>query len=258
MRALGKDRERTQRWRAQPAGLFWSFDDLHIDEARHICRQAISERGGGWLTAAETSAVLQSVGVPVAASALAHSAGGSRRRSPRLIGFPVAAKLASASVQHKTELGGVRLNLATPDAVRAAFAEILVGCLQAHRQRSGGRRAHPGDGARWNRDARRASPHDPVFGPLVGFGMGGIDVEVLRDVRFRVAPLTDRDADEILHEIRGIRLLQGHRGRPPADLEALREILLRVSRLAEEIREIVELDLNPVMVLPAGQGMPCR
>ena len=75
-------------------------------------------------------------------------------------------------------------------------------------------------------------------------------------MRFRVAPLTDRDADELLHGIRGFRLLQGYRGHPPADLDALREVLLRVSRLAEEVPEIVELDLNPVIALPPGHG--CR
>ena len=97
---------------------------------------------------------------------------------------------------------------------------------------------------------------DPLFGPLVAFGLGGIHVEVLGDVRFRLAPLTDRDADELLHEIRGLPLLLGYRGQPPADLDALREMLLRVSRLAADVPEIAELDLNPVIALATGQG--CR
>jgi acyl-CoA synthetase (NDP forming) len=97
---------------------------------------------------------------------------------------------------------------------------------------------------------------DPLFGPLVAFGLGGIHVEVLGDVQFRVAPLTDRDVDELLHGIRGLPLLQGYRGHTPADLDALREILLRVSRLAIEVQEIVELDLNPVIALAPGKG--CR
>ena len=97
---------------------------------------------------------------------------------------------------------------------------------------------------------------DPLFGPLVAFGLGGIHVEVLGDVLFRIAPLTDRDADELLHGIRGFRLLQGYRGHPPADIEALRELLLRISRLAEDVPEIAELDLNPVIALPPGNG--CR
>src|SRR5262249_53502790 len=97
---------------------------------------------------------------------------------------------------------------------------------------------------------------DPLFGPLIAFGLGGIHVEILGDVNFRVAPLTDRDAEELLHGIRGLPLLQGYRGHAPADLDALRELLLRVSRLAAEVPEISELDLNPVMALPPGHG--CR
>jgi acyl-CoA synthetase (NDP forming) len=97
---------------------------------------------------------------------------------------------------------------------------------------------------------------DPLFGPVVAFGLGGIHVEILRDVRFRIAPLTDVDADELLHEIRGLPLLQGYRGHSEADLDALRELLLRVSRLAVEVPEIAELDLNPVIALPPGLG--CR
>jgi acyl-CoA synthetase (NDP forming) len=97
---------------------------------------------------------------------------------------------------------------------------------------------------------------DPLFGPLIGFGLGGIYVEIMSDMRFRIAPLTDRDADELLREIRGFRLLQGYRGQPAADIGALRDVLLRVSRLADEVPEIVELDLNPVIALPDGHG--CR
>jgi acyl-CoA synthetase (NDP forming) len=97
---------------------------------------------------------------------------------------------------------------------------------------------------------------DRLFGPLIGFGLGGIHVELLGDVRFRIAPLTDHDADELMHEIRGFRLLEGYRGQPAADIGALRDVLLRVSRLADEVPEIVELDLNPVIALPDGHG--CR
>ena len=97
---------------------------------------------------------------------------------------------------------------------------------------------------------------DPLFGSLVAFGLGGIHVEVLKDVHFRVAPLTERDADELLREVRGYKLLEGYRGHPAADRDALREVLLRVARLAEEVPEIVELDLNPVIALPPGNG--CR
>ena len=97
---------------------------------------------------------------------------------------------------------------------------------------------------------------DPAFGPLVGFGLGGTHVEIFGDMRFRIAPLTDHDADELVREGRGFPLLRGFRGRPAADIEALREVVLRVSQLAEAVPEITELDLNPVMALPVGKG--CR
>jgi hypothetical protein len=95
---------------------------------------------------------------------------------------------------------------------------------------------------------------DPTFGPIVGFGLGGTEVEVLGDMRFRVAPLADRDIADLVGETRAARLIAGHRGRPPADIAALIQILARLSRLAEDVPEIAELDLNPVIVLPAGEG----
>jgi acyl-CoA synthetase (NDP forming) len=97
---------------------------------------------------------------------------------------------------------------------------------------------------------------DPLFGPLLAFGLGGIHVEILGDVQFRITPLTDHDATEMVHEIKGYRLLQGYRGQPPADIKAIENVLLRISRLVEEIPDIVELDLNPIFALPEGQG--CR
>lgn len=174
-----------------------------------------------------------------------------------VFGFPVAAKLASRKVQHKTELGAVKLSLADADQVRTAYRDI-VKCAPPPDP------AEDGDG-----NGVLVQPmivdaietfvgvtEDPAFGPLVGFGLGGTHVEVMGDVRFRVAPLTGSDAEELLHEIRGQQLLQGYRGQQPADLDALQKVLLRVSRLAEAVPEIVELDLNPVMALAPGKG--CR
>jgi acyl-CoA synthetase (NDP forming) len=97
---------------------------------------------------------------------------------------------------------------------------------------------------------------DPLSGPLVGFKLGGVQVEVLRDVAFRIAPLTDKDADELMRSIRGFALFQGHRCSQPADVGALRDVLLRVSLMSASGPEIKELDLNPAIVLPEGHG--CR
>jgi acetyl coenzyme A synthetase (ADP forming)-like protein len=241
-------------WRTQPLGLLWGFDDIHVDDARAICRDAVEARGEDWLTDQEMRRVLNAFGLPIAASAVAHTADDAAALAA-VLGFPVVAKILSHRVQHKTEIGGVRLNLENQAAVRRAFNDILAGAKNAGVLESvdgvlvqpmimGGVETMIGVAA------------DRLFGPLIGFGLGGIYVELMGDVRFRIAPLTDHDADELLREIRGFPLLQGYRGQPAADVEALRDILLRVSRMADELPEILELDLNPVIALPAGHG--CR
>jgi acyl-CoA synthetase (NDP forming) len=95
---------------------------------------------------------------------------------------------------------------------------------------------------------------DPVFGPLVAFGLGGIHVELFRDVAFRIAPLTDRDADEMIRTIRGFPLLEGYRGQAPVDLRAIRDVLLKISYLGSQIPELVEIEFNPVIALGPGRG----
>jgi len=250
-------------WRTRTPGLLWSFDDVRPEDARAVCRQALAARraGGGapagerhhWLNGDEVRAVLGAFGLPLAAGTVARSADEAAALA-RVIGFPVAAKLASRTVQHKTDVGAVRLGLASEAAVRRAFAEIMAA------GRSHG--ADDDDGVLIQAmiaggvETMVGVSDDPLFGPLVVFGLGGIHVEILGDVRFGIAPLTDFDADDLLHGIRGLPLLQGYRGRPQADIDALRELLLRVSRLAVDVPEIVELDLNPVIALPPGHG--CR
>jgi acetate---CoA ligase (ADP-forming) len=241
-------------WRAQTPGLFWSFEDIRADDARTVCRAAIAADGERWLTSDETKTVLSAFGLPLAAGTLTRSPDEAVALA-RVLGFPVAAKLSARGIQHKTDIGAVRLNLEKPSSVRRAFAEI-VACarkLVPADQIDGVLiQSMIADGV----ETMIGVADDPLFGPLVGFGLGGIHVEVLGDVQFRVAPLTDRDVDELLHGIRGLPLLQGYRGHAPGDLDALREILLRVSRLAVEVPEIVELDLNPVIALAPGKG--CR
>jgi acyl-CoA synthetase (NDP forming) len=171
----------------------------------------------------------------------------------RQIGFPVALKLASRTVVHKTEFGAVRLDLADEMAVMHGFREIEKRLAQAGRLAemegvlvqpmiSGGVELMIG------------VTQDPVFGPLIGFGLGGIHVEILKDVCFRVTPITDRDAAEMVRTIKGYRLLEGYRGHPAADIPAIENLLLRIARLVEEIPQIAELDLNPVIALPPGRG----
>jgi acetyl coenzyme A synthetase (ADP forming)-like protein len=241
-------------WRSQPLGLIPDFDDIDLKVARDICTTALSQRGAGWLTTEETRSVLTAMRLPVQSGGVARTADEAAALAEK-IGYPVAVKLASHQIVHKTEIGGVRLNLTDERAVRDAFESIrarLAGDNQLDAMEGGLVQPMVTGGM----EVMVGMTHDPLFGPLITFGLGGIHVEILGDVRFRITPLTDRDATDMIREIKGYRLLTGYRGHPPADVEAIEEVLLRVSRLVEEIPEISELDLNPTFTLPPGQG--CR
>ena len=252
-RVLGKV-ARYATWRSQPLEMFPDFDDLNLSVAREVCRRAVADRGTGWLSAEDVQAVLNAVKLPLVPSVVARTTEEAVAAAARL-GFPVAVKLASRELVHKTEVGGVRLGLTNADAVWRACHEIRGRLAQDNRLGAmDGVIVQPmiGGGV----ELMAGVTHDPVFGPLVAFGLGGIHVEILADVSFRVAPLSDRDAAEMVRGLRGFRLLEGYRGHPPADLAAIEELLLRVSRLAEEIPEIGEIDLNPIIAFPPGEG--CR
>jgi acetyl coenzyme A synthetase (ADP forming)-like protein len=245
---------RYEAWRTEPLGMIPDFADIDIGTARAICAQALSQDGPGWLTVEDTRTLLACAKLPVTQGGVAKTADQAAALA-RDVGFPVAVKLASHRIVHKTEMGGVHLSLADEQAVRSAFEAIRAKLVQENKldamegvlvqpMQSGGVEVMVG------------VTHDLLFGPLIAFGLGGIHVEILGDVRFRITPLTDRDASEMVREIKGYRLLQGYRGHPAADVEAIEEVLLRLSRLVEEIPEISELDLNPIFALPPGQG--CR
>ena len=169
------------------------------------------------------------------------------------IGYPVAMKLASRKIIHKTEAGGVVLNVMDDAAVRKAFDKIRRRVDQKGESDSIDGvivQSMMTDGT----ELMMGVTEDPSFGPLIAFGLGGIHVEILKDVCFRVTPLTDTDASEMIHEIKGFRLLEGYRGHAAADIAAIQKTLLKVSRLVEEVPEIKELDLNPIFALPPGKG----
>jgi acetyl coenzyme A synthetase (ADP forming)-like protein len=170
------------------------------------------------------------------------------------IGYPVVLKIASPDILHKTDVGGVKVNLRNATDVRDAF-ELMVyraqrylpeahilGCLVQEMAPPGGLEVLVG----MNRD--------PQFGPLITFGLGGIYVEILKDVTFRVSPFSPLEAEEMLHEIRASALLDGVRGQPAADKKAIVDVLLRVSQLVQDFPEIVEMDINPLMVYHQDQG----
>ena len=152
------------------------------------------------------------------------------------LGFPVVVKTAVPGA-HKSELGGIALNLPDADAVRAA-AERIGGPLIVQPMISGGAELLAG------------VVQDPVFGPLVAFGPGGVFAELIGEANFRIAPLTDRDAEELVYGGKAGMLVRGFRGAPAADGVALGELLLRLARLGDDIPAVAELDLNPVLALP--------
>ncbi len=241
-------------WLHQPLGVVPAFDDVDADAAHTIVEKALRSRGAGWLTVQETRLVLDAFRIRQAEGAVARTPDEAAAIAER-VGFPVAVKLASHKIVHKTEIAGVRLNVRDGHSVRTAFQEIRA-ALMEHGQEDAFDgtliQSMVGNGV----ELMIGVTDDPLFGPLIGFGLGGIHVEILGDVKFRVTPLTDRDASEMVREIRGYPLLEGYRGHSAADIPAIHDVLLRISYMVERLPQIRELDLNPVFALPPGEG--CR
>lgn len=252
VRALGKVTAYAH-WRQTPLGEPREFTDVSASAARGVCQSVIASRGETWLTEEEMRRVLAAFGVTLSPTAFARTAERAAEAADAM-GYPVVAKLVSSTVTHKSDLGGVLLNLSDRAAVIDAFGQLEAAASQ---------HAVPLDGALIQPMVSTATGgvetmigvvNDRLFGPIIGFGLGGTDVEVLGDMHFRLAPLAGRDAEELIAETRAGRLLAAHRGKPAADTAALGELLARISALAKAVPEIRELDLNPVIVKPEGEG----
>ncbi len=208
---------------------------------------------------AESRLVLDAYGVSLIPGALARNAEEAVEAAERL-GFPVVMKVVSPQILHKSDVGGIRLNLRNPGEVREAFSEMMthIQSLLPHADLEGVLiEAMAPAGHEVIIGMRR----DPNFGPIMMFGLGGIYVELFRDVAFRVAPLTHDDALEMIFETRAGRLLSGFRNQPAADLEAILDAILRLSHLALDFPEIQEAEINPLLVRPKGEGavaLDCR
>ena len=250
-RALGKITAYAE-WKNQPEAFIPDFEDINPRAARTTCQTALGQAGAGWLSAEDTRQVLAAFALPLPAGGFCRSANEAAQLAHR-IGFPVAVKLASREIVHKTEVNGVRLNLYDETAVQQAFVDIQAQLARDNKLAAmDGVVVQPMISA--GVELMAGVTLDPLFGPLVAFGLGGIHVEVLKDVCFRITPLTDRDAHDMVRSIKGYRLLEGYRGHPPADIPAVEELLLRVARMVEEVPEISELDLNPVFAFSPGRG----
>jgi acyl-CoA synthetase (NDP forming) len=228
-----------------------SFACADIREAQLFCRRIVEARGEDWMTSQELHTFLNLLQLPLTPGVVARTADEAAGLA-RVFGFPVVAKIVSNKVIHKTDIDGVRLHLNNEVAVRAAYAELMRNARERLGPAVDGILIQPM--IKGGTETLIGVTHDPLFGPLVAFGLGGVNVEVFRDVAFRIAPLTEEDADGLLRSIRGFTLLQGHRGHPPADLAMLRDLVLRVSYVADEIVELQELEFNPVIALAPGAG----
>jgi acyl-CoA synthetase (NDP forming) len=233
-------------WRTRPPSVTPELAGLRVADARSIIDSFLARMpGGGWLSADEADALLRCYGIPMVAFRRADDADAAVEVAAGLGGH-VVLKADVPGLLHKSTAGAVELDLHGDGEVRAAmgrlqarFAGRLSGVL-VEPMITGGLETIIG------------VVQEPVFGPVVVFGLGGIATDVLGDHAARLAPLTDADADDLIHSIRAAPVLLGHNGQPGADIDALRDALLRVSRLANDLPQVAELDLNPVVARPDG------
>ncbi len=210
--------------------------------------------GATTLTEHDSKKLLSNWGIPSAKEFRAQSIQ-EALEAAKTIGFPVALKLESPHIPHKTEADVVRLNIKTPNELHRAYGEIVANGLKFAPQ-SGGAPVLVQEMVEDGVEVIIGISQDPQFGPVLLFGIGGIFVEVYNDVAMRACPITETDAREMLAEVQGSRLLQGFRGAPEADLDALVDTLLALSRMAIDLaHRKPELDVNPLIVLPKGQGV---
>jgi len=238
----------------KPKGIIPKIRGIKREMARRIVESALTRTAERplWLSAEEIAELLSDYGIRGIETLMARTAAEAATLASR-IGFPVAIKLASATVVHKTDVGGVMLNLKSEAEVKEAFKAIKTRLTDIGRQ-------HEIDGVIVQRMLKGGIEtivgvtQDPSFGPLIMFGLGGVYAELLKDVAVRLHPLTDVDAGELVGSIRMAKLFNGFRGSPPSDTPALEDLLLRLSALVEDVPQIAELDFNPVKLMPLGEG----
>jgi acetyl coenzyme A synthetase (ADP forming)-like protein len=244
---------RYRTWRERPVGETRRFE-VRRGAAEELV-QEVQHQGRAHLTAEESLRLVGYYGIPVAESTSVKNLE-ELKRVARGLRYPVVLKAVATELVHKMEAGGVIIDVRDSEELLAA-AEKMTKSVAQYREK-----AATGDGGlgflvqefvRGGREIIVGMTQDPTYGPLVMFGLGGIYVETVKDVVFRVPPLTDLDAQEMLQQIRGYRLLEGVRGEAPVDLAALAEILQRFSQLVEELPELAEIEINPLLVFPEGK-----
>jgi acyl-CoA synthetase (NDP forming) len=234
-------------WRRGPHDPAPELDGLRVDRARELADGALADApAGAWLDAAVLADLLGCYGVgvwravPVGSEDAAVAAAGE-------LGYPVVLKATAEALEHRVELGGVRLDLADEAAVRHAYAAIhdtfgaeVTAGLVVQRMADPGVPCHVG------------TVEDPLFGPVLSFRPGGVVAELVGDAGYRIPPLSRHDASELVRAPRAAALLRGYGGAPPVDLAALEDLVLRLGRLAYDLPEIAELELDPVLAYADG------
>lgn len=232
---------RWRRYRERKQGVVPKFRvDAHA--ARKVVADALAA-GRTLLLGGECDPILRAYGLPVARSIVADDVGAAMRFANE-VGYPVVLKAESSAFVHKTEIGGVRANLENGDQVFEAFSDLE----RRLKPKAADLRIRAQQQVKGHAEVILGASTDPVFGPLLLFGLGGVYVEVLRDVAVRVHPITDVDAFEMIRSIRGWPLLSGARGAKPVDVAFLEEMLLRLSCLVGDLDDVAELDLNPLII----------
>jgi acetyltransferase len=251
--ALGRAAEYGE-WLRKPKGVIPKMRGIKHDKARRIVEQATTRSAERplWLSPQEINDLLTCYGIRLAQTMVSKTAAEAAAAASK-VGFPVAVKLDSATITHKTDVGGVRLNLKSEKEVARAFNAIRAKLAKLGR-------AKEMDGVTVQRmvtggiEAIVGVTQDPSFGPLMMFGLGGIYAEMMKDVAVKLHPLTDIDAKELVSSIKMKKLFEGFRGTPPADTASIEDLLLRLSVMIEDNPQIAELDFNPVEVMPRGEG----
>jgi acetyl coenzyme A synthetase (ADP forming)-like protein len=235
-RALGVAAARAA-WLRRPAGATPDLDGLDEGRARKVVAAALAGTDDAWLTPTRTRELLESYGIALVPERVAADEDSAVAAAAEL-GYPAVVKTATAGA-HKTESGGVALRLADEEAVRHAVRRIGPPVIVQPMAAAGA-------------ELLAGVTQDPTFGPLVAFGPGGVLAELIGEATFRIAPLTDADVEELLDDGKAGKLIAGYRGALPADRGALADLLHRLSRLGDDLHEVAELDLNPVVAGPEG------
>ena len=241
------------RYREMPEGKVPSFPDIDSEKASDFLHASVKvTEEGTWLPPEVAINLIQMYGIPVVPTVSAASATEAAKKAKEL-GFPVVMKLRSSTIIHKTDVGGVILGLKSAEKVRQAFNDITRRLKELGREDemegvmlqpmvSGGQEVIVG------------VSQDPVFGPLVMVGLGGVQVEMIKDVAFSLHPLIDLDPERMLRQLKSLPMLTGWRGSHPRDVNALKEVLLRFSALIEDFPEIDQMEINPLIVFDEGKG----